>query len=486
MNTKGRHIASSLFVILFLANTTVLAQEQSLMGHQELMGYYNPSLNAPGKFAEIDLIHRSQWEGFGPTSNLLYFKYPFLKKASFLSTRSVGAYVQYENFSFLSRTSVRVFTSNNVAALGRYSLAIGADVGFSSVGLKLGAFDLAELRDPGLLQVDRDVRIVNRVGVSIGDNRFQVGVSSGFKDFKKISDISSSVTFDQLLLEDKVRLRPALMFRTSALFDTQLEGQLRMIYKDFFQFTVGYRQHFGVLLQMGFKINKGIYGSYGSELPTGRNAGLGITHEIFATGKFETSRSKQHTIDSTFKVQRDSVNRAKLDSMRIVRVNELKAKEDAEDEEAVEKEEQEPIELAEDEVVIASSEQIISFENITLKIGENTHVILDHIGFEAGLYLLKPYAYKELDRLGAYLKHHRHLHIEIQGHTDDSGSASTNYVLSKRRALTIYNYLVNKGIDPVRMNVVGYGQDLPLVPNSSEENRSLNRRIEVIFTKNGE
>lgn len=71
--------------------------------------------------------------------------------------------------------------------------------------------------------------------------------------------------------------------------------------------------------------------------------------------------------------------------------------------------------------------------------------------------------------------------VEIQGHTDDSGSASYSRQLSQQRADQVKEVLTQLGIDPYRLTAKGYGPDQPLVPNVSEANRKKNNRIEVVI-----
>lgn len=68
--------------------------------------------------------------------------------------------------------------------------------------------------------------------------------------------------------------------------------------------------------------------------------------------------------------------------------------------------------------------------------------------------------------------------LEIGGHTDDVGSEAANLALSERRAASVIDYLVSKGIDASRLTPKGYGEVVPFVANDSEENRARNRRIE--------
>jgi OOP family OmpA-OmpF porin len=68
--------------------------------------------------------------------------------------------------------------------------------------------------------------------------------------------------------------------------------------------------------------------------------------------------------------------------------------------------------------------------------------------------------------------------LEIGGHTDDVGSDAANVALSERRAASVIEYLVEKGIDASRLTPKGYGEAVPLLANDSAENRARNRRIE--------
>ena len=73
--------------------------------------------------------------------------------------------------------------------------------------------------------------------------------------------------------------------------------------------------------------------------------------------------------------------------------------------------------------------------------------------------------------------------IEVSGHTDNTGSASLNKKLSKDRALTVKNYLVNKGIEDERITYAGYGFEQPIASNDTPEGREQNRRVEIKVIK---
>jgi outer membrane protein OmpA-like peptidoglycan-associated protein len=99
--------------------------------------------------------------------------------------------------------------------------------------------------------------------------------------------------------------------------------------------------------------------------------------------------------------------------------------------------------------------------------------------FASGKSLIQPGAHPQLQAVAAIMKKNPSLRIEIQGHTDNLGSASLNQRLSQKRALAVLRYLVKHGIEPDRLQSVGYGSDHPIASNDSAKGRKLNRRVEL-------
>lgn len=108
----------------------------------------------------------------------------------------------------------------------------------------------------------------------------------------------------------------------------------------------------------------------------------------------------------------------------------------------------------------------------------NAYGILSNIYFETGKADLQDKSLTELNKLIEQLKQQPTLRIEIAGHTDDVGDAKQNQILSQKRAQSVVDYLINGGIGRERIKAVGFGEEKPMVPNTSDENRQLNRRIE--------
>ena len=89
-----------------------------------------------------------------------------------------------------------------------------------------------------------------------------------------------------------------------------------------------------------------------------------------------------------------------------------------------------------------------------------------------------------LDKLVTVLNTYPDTNIEIQGHTDNSGSDSYNQSLSEKRAGSVSNYLVSNTILLKRLSVKGFGEIVPKYDNANEEGRTQNRRVEFLITAN--
>lgn len=89
-----------------------------------------------------------------------------------------------------------------------------------------------------------------------------------------------------------------------------------------------------------------------------------------------------------------------------------------------------------------------------------------------------------LNELVTILNKYPDTNIEIQGHTDDTGTDSYNQSLSERRAAAVSAYLKGRGVTSSRITTKGFGETAPKYANDNEENRSLNRRVDFLITAN--
>jgi len=103
---------------------------------------------------------------------------------------------------------------------------------------------------------------------------------------------------------------------------------------------------------------------------------------------------------------------------------------------------------------------------------------LNNLFFPTGRFDLAEKSRTELDRLAQFMRQNPTVKVEVSGHTDDQGEAAANLELSRKRAQSVVSFLAGAGVEPARIRAIGFGESRPLVPNTSEENRRLNRRIE--------
>jgi outer membrane protein OmpA-like peptidoglycan-associated protein len=89
---------------------------------------------------------------------------------------------------------------------------------------------------------------------------------------------------------------------------------------------------------------------------------------------------------------------------------------------------------------------------------------------------LKPGASREMDRVANILNKYSQTMIRVEGHTDSKGSEAYNQILSEKRAMSVKNALTQRGVNPARIQTVGFGESQPISSNDAE-----NRRVDIVI-----
>ncbi|MCU0428654.1 MAG: OmpA family protein [Cytophagaceae bacterium] len=138
------------------------------------------------------------------------------------------------------------------------------------------------------------------------------------------------------------------------------------------------------------------------------------------------------------------------------------------------------------ENIVANNSVALNTEKISMPVDiklqplkDNTKLELKDIYFESNSAALSDSSYKELARVIDLMKVNKSAKIEISAHTDDLGTDEYNNTLSQKRAQEIVKYLVSKGVSSSKLVAKGYGKTKPKVANTSDENRAINRRVEM-------
>jgi len=136
----------------------------------------------------------------------------------------------------------------------------------------------------------------------------------------------------------------------------------------------------------------------------------------------------------------------------------------------------------------ALNDKIQKLENdlkaLSLKNKGVVNASFDNIEFELGSAQLTSNSFSTLDRIAVVLvRNPAWARLNVAGHTDSSGSRKFNQTLSKNRANSVRNYLLDKNVPSSSMTVTGFGEDKPIATNSTDSGRQKNRRVEFVITK---
>lgn len=112
-------------------------------------------------------------------------------------------------------------------------------------------------------------------------------------------------------------------------------------------------------------------------------------------------------------------------------------------------------------------------------------VTLSNVLFKTDSAELLPGAANRLDHLASVLTQHPDYTVQVEGYTDSTGTAAYNQVLSQQRAESVRRALIARGVDPARVQAMGYGQSAPVASNDTPEGRQLNRRVDVVLSGPG-
>lgn len=138
----------------------------------------------------------------------------------------------------------------------------------------------------------------------------------------------------------------------------------------------------------------------------------------------------------------------------------------------------------------ASGEMPMMFKNFKLAEGSNVNLfsslatdgkfITRGILFDVNKSTIKPESMGVLNEIAKYMKENATIKFEVDGHTDSDGDEAANLKLSQARADAVKKTLEDLGIDGTRLTTKGFGESVPVAPNTTAEGRASNRRVEFV------
>ena len=120
-------------------------------------------------------------------------------------------------------------------------------------------------------------------------------------------------------------------------------------------------------------------------------------------------------------------------------------------------------------------------EQMTADLLEYGRVRVYGINFDYDSDVIRDESKPTLDKIVAMLNSEQRMELIIEGHTDSDGSEEHNLVLSEKRAESVKSYLVFAGIDTARLFSKGYGESIPVAPNTTTTGKAQNRRVELVI-----
>lgn len=119
---------------------------------------------------------------------------------------------------------------------------------------------------------------------------------------------------------------------------------------------------------------------------------------------------------------------------------------------------------------------------------QKNNVLISVHGFKfpVGSAEIRPDNFGLMNKIVQAIEEFKSARISVSGHTDSTGSADANKILSENRARNVAKFFVEVGgIDAKRIQAQGYGQEKPVASNQTAEGRALNRRVEILIMNDG-
>jgi OOP family OmpA-OmpF porin len=122
----------------------------------------------------------------------------------------------------------------------------------------------------------------------------------------------------------------------------------------------------------------------------------------------------------------------------------------------------------------------VTVDSVGCPLPGQTLLILENVNFDFNNAELSSGSEAILDQAVQVLKQNSGVSVDIEGHTDSRGADSYNQQLSEKRATSVKDYLVSKGVDASRLMSTGKGESSPVASNDTKEGRRKNRRVEFV------
>lgn len=466
----------------------------------------NPYSINPAKAGEkgnqIFIQHRNQWVGMpgSPENTLLSTEWRLKESKS-----SLGFNMTYDKDNIVRNTSGYITYAYHTKINAQHSLSFGLSVGARNNSIAFDEIFALHGDDPVLFGYNQTgTKFDGNLGLSYKYDHLDIQFSAlqlfGGKakyyntveeqefayNFTRHFIGSAAYTFDQVKNFD---ITPILQFRGAQGFNLRPEMIVKAEFQKKVWLAMQYNYKRSVALIMGMTFSEVFTVGYSAEFSTNDLVGYnGATHELVFGIKFGKAFERTETRQKLDEVSKsNSSYDERLEYLK--RENDKLKKQMDEQREFYEqikdnssnkdydelKQEIEELKKQQQN----SKSQIVPETEEQLKVKEAMQSKASNVEFEQGNAVIKESSYESLNEVIILLGEYPEAKISIEGHTDNTGNASTNLKLSQQRADAVKDYLVKKGAAPDKVTATGKGSTEPKADNGTSDGRKANRRVEI-------
>jgi len=525
-----------LSVWMLLLTVQLRAQQLPLYSQLYFMRLlYNPALTAYNGSTDIYGFYRDQWtaiQGHPVTAGVV-------GEVSLWNDRiGTGFNLYQDNTDIIHRINAQVYYAQKVKLAKDHTLSLGVALGMTETSIDFSNVVAADLDDAGIAQGYKGGAAFNmNVGLAYQWKKLTIHfavpqvvnteahIISQLKesDYTNVRHFLGGASYELSFAHEKYNIEPSVLLKAAPGLPMQVDGEITANYKRFLFLGVGYRSAYGLSVNAAVRISKIITIGYAYEDPIIPHLNYAITkgtHEVIFGVNFDKWLKKKNTNKDKIEENKpeDDTNK-KLDSL-IQMVNKLdsavaaikdskqyldSAQHSLDSILAKNMEQDAKIKELSDRMNAMKAQFKDSLDNMAKayrqRVKENPPVNfpdainkdtkadegeiyrLNSVSFGLNSSYLQKQSYKELDNVVDFLKLNPKIHIRILGHTDSIASSKYNQWLSERRAMSVYDYLLNKGIYGDRLVYIGFGEKVPIADNATEAGRAMNRRVEFEIVK---